>query len=117
VADRSNARLQTFSLDGKHIGFVTDELRRPCHFDQKNGELLIPDLYGRVTIFDKNNKLITHLGDNLDVWNAKGWPNLPHEMRETGKFVSPHAACWDREGNIYVVEWIADGRVTKLRRV
>ena len=117
VADRSNGRLQNFTLDGKHIGFVNDELRRPCHFDQKNGELLIPDLYGRVTIFDKNNKLITHLGDNPEVWKTKGWPNLPHEMRETGKFVSPHAACWDRAGNIYVVEWIADGRVTKLRRV
>ncbi len=34
VADRSNRRLQTFTLDGKHLGFVTDELRRPCHFDQ-----------------------------------------------------------------------------------
>jgi hypothetical protein len=117
VADRTNQRLQTFALDGQHLGFVTDELRRPCHFDQKNGELLIPDLWGRVTILDRNNKLITHLGDNLDVWKSKGWPNIPHEMRETGKFVSPHAACWDPEGNIYVVEWIADGRVTKLRRV
>ena len=118
VADRSNARLQTFSLDGKHLGFVNDELRRPCHFDQSpSGELLIPDLYGRVTIFDRNNKLIAHLGDNPDVWKTKGWPNLPHEMRLTGRFVSPHAACWDGQGNVYVVEWISDGRVTKLRRV
>ena len=117
VADRSNHRLQNFSLQGEHIGFVTDELRRPCHFDQRNGELLVPDLNGRVTIFDKNNKLITHLGDNPEIWNTKGWPNVPHEMRLTGKFVSPHAACWDAQGNIYVVEWIRDGRVTKLRHV
>jgi DNA-binding beta-propeller fold protein YncE len=117
VADRSNQRLQRFTLEGKHIGFVNDELRRPCHFDQRNGELLIPDLYGRLTIFDKNNKLITHLGDNPDVWKTKGWPNIPHEIRETGRFVSPHAACWDGQGNIYVVEWVADGRVTKLRQV
>ncbi len=117
VADRSNARLQTFSLNGEHLGFVNDELRRPCHFDQVNGELLIPDLWGRVTIFDKRNQLITHLGDNPEIWKSKGWPNIPHEMRVTGKFVSPHAACWDAKGNIYVVEWIADGRVTKLRRV
>ena len=48
-----------------------------------------------MTIFDKNNKLITHFGDNPEVWKSKGWPNIPHEMRETGKFVSPHAACWD----------------------
>lgn len=117
VADRTNQRLQNFSLKGEHLGFVTDELRRPCHFDQKNGELLIPDLWGRLTIFDKNNKLITHLGDNPEIWKTKGWPNVPHEMRVTGKFVSPHAACWDAQGNIYVVEWIPDGRVTKLRRV
>lgn len=117
VADRSNRRLQYFSLTGDHLGFVTDELRQPCHFDQFNDELYIPDLHGRVTIFDKNNKLITHLGDNVDIWKSKGWPNIPHEMRETGKFVSPHAACVDAKGNIYVVEWISDGRVTKLRRV
>lgn len=117
VADRTNQRLQNFSLDGKHLGFITDELRRPCHFDQKNGELLIPDLWGRLTIFDKDNKLIAHLGDNPEIWKARGWPNVPHEMRITGKFVSPHAACWDAQGNIYVVEWIPDGRVTKLRRV
>ncbi len=117
VADRGNARLQTFTMDGKHIGFVNDELRRPCHFDQYKGALYIPDLNGRVTIFDRDNKLITHLGDNPDIWKSKGWPNVPHEMRVTGKFVSPHAAAVDARGDIYVVEWISDGRVTKLRRV
>lgn len=117
VADRGNARLQMFSLDGRHLGFVNDELRRPCHFDQANGELLVPDLHGRVTILDRQNKLVTHLGDNPDIWKSKGWPDVPHAMRVTGRFVSPHAACWDRQGNIYVVEWIPDGRVTKLRRV
>ena len=117
VADRGNFRLQTFTLDGKHIGFVNDELRRPCHFDQRGDVLLIPDLNGRVTLFDGNNKLITHLGDNPDVWKIKGWPNLPHEQRKEGVFISPHAASFDAQGNIYVVEWISDGRVTKLRKV
>ncbi len=64
VADRSNVRLQWFTLDGKLIKMVTDELRAPCMFHQRGGDLLIPDLKGRVTIFDKDNKLITHLGDN-----------------------------------------------------
>lgn len=117
VADRANIRLQYFTLDGRHIGFVTDELRHPCHFDQRGSDLLIPDLFGRVTIFDKNNKLITHLGDTPGVEKLPGYPNLPHEQRVPGKFISPHAAIWDRQGNIYVAEWINDGRVTKLRRV
>ncbi len=118
VADRANARLQTFTLDGRHLGFFSDAMRRPCHFDQaKNGDLLIPDLWGVVTIYDKNNKPVAQLGDNQGVWEKKGWPDLPHDTWVPGKFISPHAACWDQRGDMYVVEWIAEGRVTKLRRV
>ncbi len=116
VADRSNRRLQYFSLDGRHEGFVTDDLRHPCHFDQRGEELLIPDLHGRVTILDRDNRLIVHLGDYEGVEKLKGYPNLPREERPAGRFISPHDACWDAAGNIYVVEWIRDGRVTKLRR-
>lgn len=117
VADRSNVRLQYFTLAGEHIKFVTEELRHPCHFDQHGTDLLIPDLHGRVTIFDKDDKLIVHLGDNPDVQKTKGYPNLPHDQRVPGKFISPHGAIYDHKGNIYVAEWINDGRVTKLRHV
>lgn len=117
VADRGNERLQYFSLDGEYLETVSGELRRPCHFDIRGEDLLIPDLFGRVTIFDRNNHLITHLGDTPGVEYEPDYPNLPHEQRIPGKFISPHAAYWDAEGNIYVVEWISDGRVTKLRRV
>src|SRR5947207_11987098 len=34
VADRSNVRLQYFTLDGKYVSMITHELRHPCHFDQ-----------------------------------------------------------------------------------
>jgi len=117
VADRSNERLQFFTLDGAHHSFVNDELRRPCHFDIRGGDLLIPDLNGRVTLFDKNNKLITHLGDQPEIWKTKGWPNLDPATLQDGKFNSPHSACFDKQGNIIVVEWINYGRVTRLRRV
>lgn len=117
VADRANVRLQYFSLDGQHLRFVTKDLLYPCHFDQRGDDLLVPDLHGRVSIFDKTNALIAHLGENSGVEKAQLWPNLPHEKREPGKFISPHGATWDRAGNIYVAEWVPDGRVTKLRRV
>ncbi|HVJ69698.1 MAG TPA: hypothetical protein VM510_17100, partial [Caulifigura sp.] len=29
----------------------------------------------------------------------------------------PHDACFDPQGNIYVAEWVATGRVSKLKRV
>ncbi|MDP8243844.1 MAG: twin-arginine translocation signal domain-containing protein [Candidatus Hinthialibacter antarcticus] len=117
VADRANVRLQYFTLDGKHVKNVTNELRHPCHFDEYKGELLVPDLFGRVTLFDKNDKLIAHLGGDSD-WNKPDkYPNVPKDTLVTGKFVSPHSACYDADGNIFVAEWINYGRVTKMARV
>lgn len=118
VADRANARLQYFTLDGKHLGFVND-LLFPAHFDIRGEVLLVPDLYARVSLFDRNNRPIVHLGDDA-AWieevkkmqirrDPSKWP--------AGKFVHPHDACFDKEGNIFVVEYVETGRVTKLRRV
>lgn len=116
VADRANVRLQYFDPVGNHLRFVTNDLLHPCHFDQRGCDLLIPDLLGRVTIFDKNNQLVCHLGETPNPKSIEGWPNVPSEQRVPGKFTSPHDAIWDHDGNVYVVEWIPDGRVTKLRR-
>lgn len=116
VADRSNVRLQWFTPDGKFVKMVKDELRAPCHFDEQEGDLLIPDLHGRVTIFDKDNKLVTHLGDNLDA-KQRGNHGVPKDKLVAGNFVTPHGAIWDRKGDIYVTEWLPYGRVTKLRHV
>ncbi len=116
VADRANVRLQYFDLAGNHLRFVTNDLLFPCHIDQRGTDLLIPDLYGRVTIFDKDNKLVAHIGETPRANLLEGWPNIPKEKRVPGKFTSPHGAIWDHDGNLYCGEWIPDGRVTKYRR-
>jgi hypothetical protein len=116
VADRRNNRLQRFTLDGQHIDFVPG-FRLPCHFDERQGLVVIPDLHGRVTLMDKSNAIVAHLGDS----NAPDWNNpLRREPRDKfipGQFICPHGACFDRDGNIFVVEWVEVGRVTKLRKV
>ncbi len=114
VADRSNRRLQYFSLDGRHLRFVTQELRAPCHFHQRGGVLLIPDLESRVTLFDASDKLLVHLGDGGHYGELRA---KPRDAFIPGKFVAPHSACFDHAGNIFVVEWVEVGRVTKLRKV
>jgi hypothetical protein len=118
VADRANFRLQYFTLDGKHLGFVKDVLF-PAHFDIRGDVLLVPDLHARVSLFDRDNKPIVHLGDD-PAWIAEVKKmkirNDPKQWRP-GKFVHPHDACFDKDGNIFVVEWVDTGRVTFLRRV
>ena len=116
VADRRNNRLQRFTMDGKHVDFITG-FRLPGHFDERQGLVVIPDLHGRVTLMDKTNALVAQLGDS----NDPNWNNpLRREPRDKfipGQFICPHGACFDHNGNIFVVEWVEVGRVTKLRRV
>ncbi len=113
VADRANHRIQYFSLDGRHTGFVTNEMKLPCHFHQRGDDLLVPDLDARVTILDKDNKPITVLCDG----GSQSLRGEPRERFIPGKFITPHSAIWDHAGNIFVVEWVEVGRVTKMRRV
>jgi hypothetical protein len=116
VADRGNARIQRFTLAGQHIDFVGGT-NMPCHFNFfKNGDVVVPDLGARVTLLDQHNGVIEHLGDD----SASKWRDtrkLSRDRFTPGKFVAPHGACFDHKGNIFVVEWVEVGRVTKLRRV
>jgi hypothetical protein len=118
VADRANSRLQYFTPDGQHLGFVSG-LPHPCHFSIRGTDLLVPDLHSRVTILDGDNRVIVHLGDDPQ-WTARvlkeGLRGKP-EQWQPGRFVHPHQARFDAEGNIFVVEWVPIGRVTKLRRL
>jgi hypothetical protein len=122
VADRANKRLQWFSFEGKHLktleGFIL-----PANLDIHKDILLVPDLSARVTLLDKDNKVIAHLGEDPD-WREevlkdkmklRGSPSA--EGWVSGKFLHPHDACFDPAGNIFVAEWVKTGRITKLRRV
>jgi hypothetical protein len=116
VADRGNKRIQRFSLEGEHIDFVQGT-NMPCHFDHwKNGDMVVPDLDARVTLMDRDNRVIEHLGDD----SGSDWRKTRTMTRDKftpGKFITPHGACFDHAGNIFVVEWVEVGRVTKLRKI
>ena len=119
VADRGNARLQWFDLEGKHRLTMKDFIL-PANVDRLGDLLLVPDLSARITLLDADNKMI-HLGED-PAWresvlkdkmamrkNPTGWVS--------GKFVHPHDACFDKAGNIFVAEWVDTGRISKLRKL
>ncbi len=116
VADRANHRIQRFTLAGEHIDFVSG-VNLPCYFSTAaNGDVVIPDLGARVTLFDRHNNVIENLGDDSQSkWSETR--KLSRDHFTPGKFVCPHGACFDHAGNIFVVEWVEVGRVTKLRKV
>lgn len=122
ICDRANARLEYFTLDGAYVSTV-EGLSYPAHLDTRGEVLLCPDLHARVTLFDRNNQVLTHLGFDQAwtdrVLNKGGQGGFIMRTKpdtwEDGRFIHPHDACFDKDGNIYVVEWVSSGRVTKLR--
>lgn len=120
VADRAHHRLQWFTLEGEHrrtqAGFLL-----PANCDTHEGLLLVPDLEARLTLLDKENNVVAQLGGDPQ-WHDRVMSNN-NAMRSRpaqwvdGKFVHPHDACFDRQGNILVAEWVATGRVSRLTKV
>ena len=117
VCDRAHHTVQFLSLDGKHLQTI-DGFGLPANADVWNDLLMIPELHARISLLDKNNKVVARLGDDVENvvtqkkvkrGNAKTWKN--------GKFVHPHDACFSSNGDIFVAEWVQTGRITKLRRV
>jgi hypothetical protein len=127
VCDRANARLQRFAPDGKVIDATESGkvVLFPAHAKTRGEVLLVPDLHARVSLFDEGNKVICHLGDDGSeadtAWRKKVLDGFKVRAQPkewvAGKFVHPHDAAFDKDGNIFVVEWVSTGRVTLLKKV
>ncbi len=118
VADRVNGRLQWFTPDGEHIQTL-DGFLLPANVDTYHGLMLVPELLARVTLLDFNNKVIARFGDDAEWRDKVGKKKIrqyPDQWPE-GKFIHPHDACFDAHGNIFIAEWVATGRITKMRKV
>lgn len=122
IADRANARVQWFDLEGQHVRTQGDFLL-PANMDVRGDVLLVPDLVARVTLLDKQNNIVAQLGKDTEriQQDQKDTGGFTIRTKESqwlpGKFVHPHDACFDADGNIYVAEWVATGRVTKLTKM
>ena len=121
IADRAHNALQVFSLSGEYQSTISD-FGLPANLDTFDNLLLVPELVSRVSILGTDYKTITTLGDDRErIVNDKE-TNSGYTIRTTpdkwhdGKFVHPHDACFDLQGDIYVAEWVSTGRITKLTR-
>ncbi len=116
VADRAHHTLQIFDMQGSYLKTVTG-FGLPANIDRRGELLLVPELHARVSILDRDYQPIVRLGDDVArVTTVKGIREDSKQWID-GKFVHPHDACFDLEGNIIVAEWVATGRVTKLKKL
>jgi hypothetical protein len=114
-----NRRIQVYDVEGKFKRIVADTPdTSACAFIPDGEFTLIPEApyRARLTILDPDDHIVTTIGENDAVCGHPGFPN-DRSLVAQGKFVTPHSAAVDANRNIYVVEWITGGRITKLARV
>lgn len=119
ICDRNHqpkGRLLHYSLEGEFIAEVVTGLGMPTSAAVQGDFVSVPDLHGRLVILDKNNTIISVLGNNPDPAKGANF-NIPQEQWVEGVFSGTHGSNWDKDGNLYVQDWNVSGRIMKLVRV
>lgn len=116
AVDRENRRLMHWSLEGEYLGTWARGLRRPCTTRAFGDYTAVAELEGRVTLLDKEGIPVAFLGDNPDKghWSNFGVSGGNRAGLPQDVFTAPHGLSWDDQGNLYILEWNVNGRITKL---
>ena len=113
IADRHNDRIEIYDLNLDFKRRIT-EVRTPCCFYQHKDVIFVPELAGRVSIFDLDGNLLARLGDGME---QDGKTAKADNLTNPGLFAHPHALTVDSRGDFYCVEWVDFGRPRKFKHV
>ena len=116
ISDRQNNRLQQHDLEGKFLRTIDAGLGRPCAADIHGDLLAVGELDGRVSLYDKDYKLISRLGDEHKE-RRKASNQVAPEHWHAGDLIAVHGCTFDARGDLYAQEWNVHGRVTRYTRV
>jgi hypothetical protein len=118
VTDRAHHTVQVLSLNGEYQRTL-EGFGLPANVDTFRDLMLVPELLARVTLLDKNLQVVVQLGDDSQrIKDDKGYTIRRDSSKwQDGRFVHPHDACFDKDGSIFVAEWVATGRISKLKRI
>jgi sugar lactone lactonase YvrE len=115
VTDRGHNRLIHLSLDGKVLGVVATDLRKPSAVAIYHDELVVGELNGRVTVLDKDGKVLAHVGTN-ETADEIGTNRTEPDKWKVGVIDAAHGVACDAKGDIFVSEWNIFGRVHRFDR-
>lgn len=125
VCDRANGRVQEYDFDGTFRRTLAQGVVvTPTDLVALGDLLVLTDFTtARVTVLTRDGELVEHLAAGNRSPEEDAWPNaratsgdiVPPPLRQ-GVLNSPHTLAVDRDGNVYVAEWLIGGRVTKLAR-
>jgi DNA-binding beta-propeller fold protein YncE len=101
ACDRANNRVVHLSLTGEFLGVVASDLLLPAAITLNGDNVVVGELTGRVTVLDKNGKVVDQL--KPEQWRA-------------GFVLSPHGVAISPQGDLFVSEFNLYGRVHRFNR-
>jgi hypothetical protein len=124
VADRRNARIQVFDLDGSFKRLIgAGDLSSPSGFTVLGDRLIVAELRAHLSVLDGAGRLVGRLGVGEEFWTRSGWPNRVEDGRLVREATLPKQAFWSPHGlvecggRLFVSEWLVGGRLIELRPV
>lgn len=115
LCDRGNKRIMHASLEGELIGVIATGLRNPSSASFNGDYVCIAEIAGRVSVWDKEGKMVAALGTN-DTPGQTNTPRVPPADWRDNTVTSPHGIAFDAKGNILETEWNQFGRVLRWNR-
>jgi hypothetical protein len=114
ATDRLNNRVVHMGLDGEFLGVVNDDLKLPAALAIDGENVIVGELDGRVTILDKQGRVVRHIGTNTQ--EGIGTNRVPPAEWQPGLVLAAHGVAVNDEGDIFVSEFNTFGRVLKFDR-
>lgn len=123
--DRGNNRMLHLDLEGNILGQIASTpkpakgdksppapqaVRNPSSASFHGDLMCVAEIGGRISVWDKENKLVAELGVNPGFTNT---PGIGPKDWQQGMVTSPHGITFDNDGNILETEWNKWGRVLR----
>ncbi|HSI10435.1 MAG TPA: hypothetical protein VK961_00260 [Chthoniobacter sp.] len=113
--DRANGRVVHMSLEGDFIGVIAKDLLLPAAVAVHGDLAVIGELKGRVTVLDKEGKIVAQVGVN-DHADEVGSNKAEPSIWRPGIVTAPHGVAFDAKGDIFVSEYNMYGRIHRFNR-
>ena len=113
--DRANGRVVHMSLEGDFIGVIVKDLLMPAAVTLHGDDAIIGEIKGRVTVLDKEGKIVSQFGANDKADEVGNNKTEPAKWR-SGIVTAPHGVACDAQGNVFVSEYSTYGRVHRFDR-
>jgi len=113
--DRANGRVVHMSLDGDFLGVVAKDLLLPAAVAIHGDLAAIGEIKGRVTMLDKEGKIVAQFGAN-DHADETGTNKTEPDKWRQGIVTAPHGVAFDANGDVFVSEYNIFGRIHRFNR-